>query len=260
MDDRMNDTGLSEDTMTTSTHARLAPGVRVAAAVSAVLLAASACGGDDKERPASKDVASTHAAGAALKETAGLYHGVYVGTAKKSNVLVAVVAAPPDKNKKRSVTMFVCDGDKVVEYFPGAKAGNRFKASSEDGDARAEGTVTAAAVTGKVRLSGGRQLAFKAARGSGAAGLYGLEVNRRGALEGATEGGVAAKGRTTLEPGRGYLDLADGRRVRFTVRKAPGVEMDGEVSRVIVSPKGHLTGAVVSKGKVVAITGRPTSS
>jgi hypothetical protein len=246
--------------MTTSTSTRRAPVVRAAAVVSAVLLAASACGGDE-DRAAAEDDAATASDGAALKKTAGLYHGAYVGAAKKSGALVAVVAAPPDGNKKRSVTLFVSDGAGILEYFPGTKAGNRFKASSEDGDATAAGTVTAAAVTGKVRLPGGRQLAFKAARGSGASGLYGLEVNRRGALEGASEGGVGAKGRTTLSgTGRGYLDLADGRRVRFTVREAPGVRLDGKVSRVIVSPQGTVTGAVVSKGKVVGITGRPSRS
>jgi hypothetical protein len=224
--------------------------VRAVGAITAGLLvsAAAGCTGDDgpPEAGPSRSVAPDPEE---LARTDGLYHGTYVGRAQRTRALVAVSALPPDQDGDREVTVFVTDGSTVFEHFAPVEASNDFEAESVDGDARARGEVTAETVTGVLTTRSGR-FRFRLERATGAAGLYELDETSRGRLTGASPAGVGATG-SLNGPTRGHLDLADGRRLRFSVAKTPRRALPDRQARVIVLPGGQVAGVLPGAGAAI---------
>jgi hypothetical protein len=172
--------------------------------------------------------------------------GTFVGKLSGSDTLIAVVAPPPPEGKDaREATIYVSDGSKLSESFPGPIDRNSFSAKAED--AEAEGALAGDAVKGTIKLPEGEPADYEARRATGAAGLYLLEVSRKGTLSGASAAGIGLTSKSKLAvPGRGSLKFADGKRRRFRVTAAPGAEpgriRSGEV-RLIVLPDGAMSGA-----------------
>jgi hypothetical protein len=232
--------------------------VGVAAATAALLGGTTACSGDDDPKSGSNSPGGkADPDSAPPADDDGVFDGLYVGKVTGSDALVAVVASAESKGGKRDVTVFVCDGAKVVEWFPGSVPGNEFTGKSDDGDAETEATISADAATGTVTLAGGKELEYEALRAAGASGLYDLTVTDKGVLQGATAAGVGVKGRTALETGgKGSLKLADGREIRFEVASgAPRVKLKAGQARVIVLPNGHLTGVLERGQRDLVISG-----
>jgi hypothetical protein len=213
----------------------------------AVLLgSAAACTGSDdpKDQDTKRDTSSAPA------DDDGIFDGLYVGKLSGSDALVAVVASAQVNRGEREVTVFVCDGDKVVEWFRSSVPANEFTGESDDGDAEAEATIGADEATGTIKLSGGKTFQYEALRAAGASGLYDLTVTANGALRGATPAGVGATGKAAVKAGgNGTLKLADGRQIKFGVSSpAAWVKLTAGEARVIVLPDGRLAG-VVERGQ-----------
>lgn len=174
--------------------------------------------------------------------------GTFVGKAKGTKALVAVVASPAVKGQDpRPVTVYICDAARLCEWLAGSTTGSSFSATSEDDDARAEGELSREAATGTIELPGGKTVRFKAGEATAASGLYDLTVSADGKLTGASAAGVGLTGSSSLpESGSGKLKLADGTRLEVEVTTksatAPGELGAGQV-RMIVLPKGQLRGA-----------------
>jgi hypothetical protein len=211
-----------------------------AAALLLLLLTALAgCGGDDDgDEEADRNVRPVA--------------GTFVSRAQGSEAFVSVVAEPRAKGQdKRSISVFVCDADKLCQSFAASTAGNDFTATAGADGGEAKGELTAKAASGTVDPPEGETLDYKAASAPATAGLYDLTVARDGKLKGASAAGVALTGRLELPPpGGGNLKLADGRRVKLEV-----VEGSGEVSglrpgqvRLIVLPDRQLRGAGMGRG------------
>jgi hypothetical protein len=209
-------------------RSRISSGAAVALA-----LAIGACGGGgdgDSEQPAQKAV-----------------EGTFVGKVKGEDAFVAVVAAPTaGKGGKRDVSVYVTDGRRLSEWFPGSVEGNSFKAASADQDAEVNGKLTAKGVTGTLELPGGKKGGYEATPATGAAGLYDLSVSAKGRLSGASAAGIGLKGRTPFTDGTGTLELADGKRRKFEVRPDGRGAADrlraGQVLLIVLGG-GELSGA-----------------
>jgi hypothetical protein len=200
-----------------------------------LVVAVAACGGggDGEERPAQKAV-----------------EGTFVGKVAGTNAFVAVVAAPvAGKQEKRDVSVYVSDGKRLNEWFPGSVSGNRFTAASDDSDARIEGKLGGNAVTGKVKLPNGKTVQYQAGPATGAAGLYDLQVSAKGKLSGASAAGIGVKGEAPFDADSGTLRLADGTKRKFAItgqdEKLSSLRA-GQV-RLIVLGDGELTGAGMPK-------------
>jgi len=211
----------------------------------ALLLAGSAgCGGGDG--------GGDDAAGKAKAREKAI-DGTFVGKVSGTNAFVAVVAAPVlGKQEKRDVTVYLSDGKRLSEWFPGTVLSNSFSARSDDRDAEAKGKLTGKAVTGTVKLPDGKTVRFKANRATGAAGLYDLKVSPDGELSGASAAGVGVKGETTLKQGTGMLKLADGKRRKFDVvgdSAGEAARLRAGQVRLIVLGGGQLRGAGKPRAK-----------
>jgi hypothetical protein len=198
-----------------------------------LLAGAAGCGGDDERRP---DGAEQTAA-----------DGTFVGDVAGREGFVAVVAAPAARGKDtRPVTLYASGGRGLSESLAGTVRGNRFNATSDDGDAKASGTLKGAEVTGTLTLPSGDDAAFRAQRATAAAGLYELTVSAKGRLSGASANGVGLTSESSLRaPGFGRLEFADGKRRRFelTADAADPVRLGAGRLRMIVTPDGELSGA-----------------
>jgi hypothetical protein len=174
--------------------------------------------------------------------------GTFVGKVRGTEAFVAVVAAPPSKGEdSRGVTVYVCDGTRICEWFTGTSSGNSFTAASDDDDAKVKGELTRDAASGTVDLPGDKTARYEAGEATAASGLYDLSVSASGKLSGASAAGVALTGKSSLpEPGSGTLKLADGTRlkVKFTTGSAAAPEgLEAGQVRLIVLPEGELRGA-----------------
>jgi hypothetical protein len=179
--------------------------------------------------------------------------GTFVGKLPETNAFVAVAAAPPARAEdRRQVTVFVCDGRRVCEWFPGATTGNSFSVASEDDDAKAEGELSDEVAKGTIELGDEEPVRYEARSAPATAGVYDLTVSRKGKIRGASEAGVALTGNVDLPaPGTGTLKLADGKRVKFDTAEGPS---DGTLGlrpgqlRLIIQPDRKLTGAGMNPG------------
>jgi hypothetical protein len=203
--------------------------------MAALLLCAllSGCGGDDERED---------------NEAQRPVDGTFVGKLSGEDALIAVVAAPEEKGKDtRAAMVYVSDGSRLSEWFPGTIERNSFTASSEDEDAEAKGELAGEAVKGSVKLPDGKSVDYEARRATGAAGLYELTVSRQGTLSGASAAGVGLTSKSRLAvPGNSSLKFADGKRRKFRLTTASGGENGrvraGEV-QLIVLPDGEMSGA-----------------
>jgi hypothetical protein len=204
-----------------------------------LLLPLAACGGSDGNGDGDDQ---------AEEKKSKPVEGTFVGKVRGTEAFVAVVAAPPPEGAdRRAVTVYVCDGTRVCEWFPGTSTGNSFSAASDDDDAQVKGELTGEAASGTVELPGDKAARYKAGKATAASGLYDLSVSASGKLSGASAAGVALTGKSSLpEPGSGTLKLADGTRLKVKVTTdsaaAPEGLEAGQV-RLIVLPKGELRGA-----------------
>lgn len=204
-----------------------------------LLLAAPAgCGG---ERDAEKRV----------KEVTPLA-ATFVGKVDGTGAFVAVVASPAARGQEQGeVTVYVCDGRRICDWFSGSASAGSFRVGADDGDGEATGDLTRKAATGTIELSRGKTLRYEADRATATAGLYDLTVSPRGQLSGASAAGVGVTGRSTIpKPGDGLLKLADGARLKLEVtRSSRGGSIplrEGQV-RVIVLPDRELRGVARSQ-------------
>jgi hypothetical protein len=209
------------------------------------LLLLPGCGGDDglSDREAERAVEADN----------GVV-GSFVGEVAGTEAFVAVVAAPALGGDAGAVQIYVSDGAGVSEWFSGQISDSSFVATSDDGDAETEGTLSSDSVTGTVELPDGETVEYEASPPSGAAGLYELTVSSGGELSGASAAGLGVTGEISLgRRGSGTLQLVDGERLEFAVTPDGPEELThlsaGQV-RLIVLPSGELRGA----GK-----GRPTA-
>jgi hypothetical protein len=179
--------------------------------------------------------------------------GTFVGKLPETDAFVSVAAAPPARGEdQRQVTVFVCDGKSVCEWFPGSTTGNSFSVSSDDDDAKAEGDLSDKAAKGTVELGDEEPVQYEASSAPATAGVYNLTVSKKGKITGASEAGVALTGNVDLPaPGKGTLKLADGKRVKFDAAKGPA---DGTLGlrpgqlRLIIQPDRKLAGAGMNPG------------
>jgi hypothetical protein len=207
-------------------------------------LSASGCGGSD--RPA-----------------AGVVSGSFVGAVRGTDLFVAVVAAPPEREgEPRAVRVYACDGEDgaatVSEWFPG-RGEDTFELTSESGRARVRVTLDADAAKGVLSLADGRRLDFRAPPARGIAGLYEATILPDGRVRGVSESGTRQRGRVSFAPdangryhGEGTYTTADGTRTgwssstRARLRRGRAIE-----SRVIVLADGSRRGAFKRRTFVV---------
>ena len=165
--------------------------------------------------------------------------GTFVGDVTGSDAFVAVVAAPAERGKDtRPVTLYVSDGGRLSESLAGTARGNSFDATSDDGDAKAKGTLQAGSVTGTITLPDGKDAAYRANAATAAAGLYDLTVSAKGRLSGASANGVGLSSEASLRaPGFGRIEFADGEKRRFelTADAPDPVRLGAGQVRMIVS-------------------------
>jgi hypothetical protein len=120
-----------------------------------LLFAASACGGGGGED--------------------GLVVGEFVGETPSADAFVALVAGKP-KDGEREVRAYLCDGQKISEWFTGTASANELSLSSESG-AKLEAKLTTEAATGTITLSdGGDSFDFEVPQATGIDGYYPLNV------------------------------------------------------------------------------------
>jgi hypothetical protein len=163
--------------------------------------------------------------------------GTFVGKVAGTKAFVAVVAAPPARGgDRREVNVYVSDGRRVSASLTGSTQRDDFTATSADRDAEATGTLTRRAATGTITLASGKTARYRAARATGAAGLYDLTVSAKGRLSGASATGIGITGETARRTGR--IKLADGSRSRFDVTGGSAREV-----RLIILRGGELRGA-----------------
>lgn len=146
-------------------------------------------GGDEAEKPE------------AVSQT---FVGTTPGTkpTPATGAFVAAVAAPERAESGRlQVGVYLCDGRRIDEWFPGSAQDGRFKIPSDDGDAEVRGTLTDDAVRGTVELPDARRLSFEARPATGTAGLYDVKFLRTGAVRGSSETGGRLVGKLG-KPGR----------------------------------------------------------
>jgi hypothetical protein len=107
--------------------------------------------------------------------------GSFVGEVSGTEAFVAVVAAPPqDGQDSGAVQVYLSDGRGLSEWFSAPVSDGGFVAKSDDGDAEAEGKLSADSVTGTLVLPDGETVRYQATPPSGAAGLYELAVSNAG--------------------------------------------------------------------------------
>jgi hypothetical protein len=172
--------------------------------------------------------------------------GTFVGKVRGTGASLAVVAAPATRGqRRRDVTVYVSDGERMSRSFAGTAEGNSFTASAEDGEGRATGKLKAASATGTIELPGGKTARYEATHATAASGLYDLTVSRRGKLTGASAAGVGLSSEAGLRaPGTGTLRFADGRRRKLDIATTgdPTPLRSGQI-RMIVLPDGQMSGA-----------------
>jgi hypothetical protein len=215
--------------------------VRLTAAV-LVLTALAACGGEEGSGDAGTRGTQPDPADDAIV-------GTFVGKVPGTDAFVAVVAGPARGGEEdaRDVDVYLADGRGLSKWYSGTTSDRTFVAKSADGDAKAEGELTADSVSGTIELPDGRTAEYEATLPSGAAGLYDLTLSDTGELSGVSAAGLAVSGE--LPPGKpatGVLALVDGSRLEFAVSRERGVDRPhlraGQV-RLILLPDGELRGA-----------------
>jgi hypothetical protein len=101
--------------------------------------------------------------------------GEFAGEAPSADAFIALVAGKP-KDGEREVRAYLCDGQKISEWFTGTASANELSLSSESG-AKLEAKLTTEAATGTITLSdGGDSFDFEVPQATGIDGYYPLNV------------------------------------------------------------------------------------
>lgn len=204
------------------------------------LTALAGCGDDDDDKEAG------------AREKGGPVEGTFVGKVRDTDAFTAIVIAPAAKGQdQRDLKVFVSDGRRLNEAFRGSVKGDSFEATSDDGDAKANGKVTEKAVTGTIDLPNDKAVRYEAGSAAATAGLYNLTVDSKGGLKGSSEAGVGLTGKSTLpKAGKGSLKLADGKSIEFEATGASGgesIRLKAGEARVIILADRKLRGAGKNK-------------
>jgi hypothetical protein len=193
----------------------------------AATLFLAGCGGDeDNEEPAREEGVS----------------GTFVGKVAGTGALIAVVASEPTPgSQRRDTRVYVCDGDRIFEWFTGKTTGNEIHLESDDGDASVQVALGPRDANGTVTLPNGEEQRFKASAASGIAGLYIGHVSKTGVATARSETGTRLEGSARgnrLVTGKLYPPDGDPVVFRFTGRDFIPVDF-----RLIALPSGELEGA-----------------
>jgi hypothetical protein len=170
-----------------------------------------------------------------------------VGSGDRRKVpFIAVVAAPAKNGQQaREVKVYVCDGFGINEWFPGSATGDRFKLTSDDGDAEVNGRLTASSVTGTVTLPDGKSIRFNGKPATGPGGLYDVTASRGGQLRGTSTTEARLAGRQAQQETNGRYPLTATIRVpagkRFRVATTPTRPVTGSFRWIVLSD-GLFTG------------------
>jgi hypothetical protein len=170
--------------------------------------------------------------------------GEFVGKVPDSDAFVTLVAEKPKEGEeKRKVRAYLCDGQKISEWFVGQARSNELDLSSEGG-ARLDARLTDAAATGTITLlnGGGEALSFEVPPATGVEGFYVVSVpseegqvsstSTRGAqIQGSRSG--AQVGATITPPEEG-----GGKPVDFNV-SVPSIE-EGDNRWILLAEGGKL--------------------
>jgi hypothetical protein len=169
--------------------------------------------------------------------------GEFVGKIPDRDAFVALVSEKPkEKEEKREVRAYLCDGQQISEWFVGRVRGNAFKLSSKGG-ARLEARFTDAAATGAITLpNGGEVLNFEAPPATGVEGFYVVSVpSGEGRVSGTSTTGAQIKGSrsgarigATITPPEG----GRGKPVNLDV-SAPGIK-EGDNRWILLAGGGKL--------------------
>ena len=175
--------------------------------------------------------------------------GSFVGEVPDEEAFVAIVAAgPEEEGQERDVRAYLCDGERVTEWFTGRAEGNELDLTSEGG-ARLEGNLSTEASTGTITLDDVRTLTYTAELARGVAGLYNVTISEEGRVRGSSETGGLLEGQLGEEeevreeevrPISGIFTSAEGQEVSFGVL---GREPDPDEYRWIVLEDGQAKGA-----------------
>lgn len=104
--------------------------------------------------------------------------------------LFAILAeAAGEDDEERSVRSYMCDGDRVTEWFWGTVAGNTVDLTSDSGEAQLQADLTPDEATGTFTFSGEEPIEFTASPVTGIGGLYDVVIAPDGAVSGMSFGG-----------------------------------------------------------------------
>ena len=157
--------------------------------------------------------------------------GSFVGSAQgedeATDAFVAIVAASPKERGQegRDVRAYLCDGERITEWFTSRAQGNALDLISEDG-ALFEGILSAQASTGTITFKDERTLTYTAELASGLAGLYDVTISEEGGVSGTSETGGFLEGQLDEEEQRGEEEL---RPIRGSFTSTEGQEAGFEV-------------------------------
>jgi hypothetical protein len=170
--------------------------------------------------------------------------GEYVGKVPDKDAFVALMSEKPKEgHEKRQVRAYLCDGQKISEWFVGQARSNEVELSSESG-ARLDARFTDAAATGTITLpnGGGEALSFEAPRATGVEGFYLVSVpSGEGQVSGTSIRGARINGSrsgaqvdTTITPPK----EGGGKPVDFD-KSVPGIE-EGDNRWILLAGGGKL--------------------
>jgi hypothetical protein len=170
--------------------------------------------------------------------------GEYVGTVSDKDAFVALVSEKPKEGEeKREVRAYLCDGQKINEWFVGQARTNKLKLSSEGG-ARLDARLTDAAATGTITLpnGNGKALSFEAPPATGVEGFYVVSVpSEEGQLSSTSTRGAQIQGsRSGAQVGATITPPEEGGRkpVDFNV-SVPSIE-EGDNRWILLAEGGKL--------------------
>jgi hypothetical protein len=191
--------------------------------------------------------------------------GSFVGAVPGTELYVAVVAAAPRAGEtERAVRVYVCDRERVNEWFAG-RGGDAFALASQGGGWRIEGDVDPEAASGTLTRPDGSAVRFRAAPAKGFAGLYDNVLFPDGRVRGSSETGARLEATLADVPdARGrykatgvYIAPGGERRPYVTFRRGTLPKDEVIESRVIVLPDGSRRGGFKKRSIAVFANNQP---